>query len=179
MDDDDDRPFLVIDEGQDMPPQFYSALVELGFDRFFVVADQNQQIAKNNSSRQAIQNCLGIDTDAVVELKRNHRNRYHVARLAREFYTGDPASPPPEIPPVDRGPTPLLYRYDDRELNKVTRAVLRFADRDPRQLIGIITPKNTVRRALRPGASVSRRPTRQCAPENRHFRGRRAAPGAL
>ena len=36
------RPYLVIDEGQDMPPGFYNALVGLGFDRFFVVADQNQ-----------------------------------------------------------------------------------------------------------------------------------------
>lgn len=145
--DDGERPFLVIDEGQDMPQGFYNALVGLGFNRFFVAADQNQQIMeKTNSSRKDIQDCLGIDTDEVVELKRNYRNRYHVARLAREFYTGDPASPPAEIPPVDQGPTPLLYRYDDRGLNKVARAVLRFADRDPRQLIGIIAPKNTVRR---------------------------------
>ena len=143
--DDGERPFLVIDEGQDMPRQLYDTLVRLGFDRFFVVADQNQQITERNSSRKDIQDCLGIDTDEVVELKRNYRNRYHVARLAREFYTGDPASPPPEIPPVDRGPTPLLYRYDDTSLNKVARAVVRFADRNPRQLIGIIAPKNTVR----------------------------------
>ena len=140
------RLSLVIDEGQDMPPQLYGALVALGFDRFFVVADQNQQITEKNSSRRDIEDCLAIDTEGVIELTRNHRNRHHVARLARAFYTGDPASPPPEIPPVDRGPTPLLYRYDGRELNKVARAVVRFADRDPRQLIGIITPKNTVRK---------------------------------
>ena len=143
--DDGGRPFLVIDEGQDMPPQFYHALVALGFDRFFVVADQNQQITEKNSSRKEIEDCLAIDTDEVIELKRNYRNRHHVARLAGEFYIGDPASPPPEIPPVDRGPIPLLYRYDESGLNKVARAIVRFADRDPRQLIGIITPKNSVR----------------------------------
>ena len=143
--DDGERPFLVIDEGQDMPQQFYDSLVGLGFDRFFVVADQNQQITERNSSRRQIEDGLAIDTDAVIELKRNYRNRHHVARLAREFFTGDPASPPPALPPVDRGPTPLLYRYDERELNKVARAVVRFADRNPRQLIGIIAPKNTVR----------------------------------
>ena len=38
------RPYLVIDEGQDMPPQFYESLVSLGFEDFFVAADQNQQI---------------------------------------------------------------------------------------------------------------------------------------
>ena len=80
---DGERPFLVIDEGQDMPRQFYDALVGVGFDRFFVVADQNQQITERNSSRKDIQDCLAIDTDAVVELKRNYRNRYHVA-TARE-----------------------------------------------------------------------------------------------
>ena len=143
--DDGGRPFLVVDEGQDMPPQFYDVLVALGFDRFFVVADQNQQITEKNSSRKEIQDCLAIDTDAVIELTRNYRNRYHVARLAREFYTGDPASTPPEIPPADRGPTPLLYCYEESRLEQVARAIVRFADRDPHQLIGIITPKNTVR----------------------------------
>jgi len=143
--DDGERPFLVIDEGQDMPQQFYDALVGLGFDRFFVVADQNQQITERNSSREEIQDCLAIDTDAVVELKWNYRNRYHVARLAREFYTGDPASPAPELPPVDPGSVPLLYTYDECRLDKVAGSLLKYADRDPRQLIGIITPKNTVR----------------------------------
>ena len=137
--------FLVIDEGQDMPPQFYNTLVALGFHRFFVVADQNQQIRENKSSRKDIQDCLAIHEAAVIELKRNYRNRYHVARLAREFYTGDPASPPPMIPPVDRGHVPLLYRYEETRLDKVARAIVRFADRDPRQLIGVITPNNTVR----------------------------------
>ena len=144
--DDGRRPFLVIDEGQDMPRQFYDALVGLGFDRFFVVADQNQQITKRNSNRKDIQDCLAIDTDAVIELKRNYRNRHHVARLAREFYTGDPASPPPELPPVDPGPVPLLYSYDESGLNKVARAVLRYADRHPQRLIGIIAPNDTVRK---------------------------------
>jgi len=138
-------PFLVIDEGQDMPPQFYDALVRLGFDRFFVVADQNQQITEKNSSRKQIQDCLAIDTDAVIELNRNYRNRHHVARLAREFYTGDPASPPPEVPPVNPGPTPLLYCYEERRLDRVARGIVLLADRDPRQLIGVITPNNTVR----------------------------------
>ena len=144
--DDGRRPFLVIDEGQDMPRQFYDALVALGFDRFFVVADQNQQITKRNSSRKDIQDCLAIDADAVIELKRNYRNRHQVARLAREFYTGDPASPPPELPPVDPGPVPLLYTYDESRLDKVAGSLLQYADRNPRRLIGIIAPNNKVRK---------------------------------
>ena len=139
------RLFLVLDEGQDMPPGFYSALVGLGFEHFFVVADQNQQITEGNSSRNEIQDCLAIETDQVIELRQNYRNQYQVARLAREFYTGDPASPPPELPPPAPGQVPLLYCYEEGKLDAVAQGVLRLADRDPRQLIGVIAPNNRVR----------------------------------
>ena len=140
------RPYLVIDEGQDMPREFYSALVGLGFECFFVVADQNQQIEEaKNSSRKDIEDCLAIETNEVIELRQNYRNHYRVARLAREFYTGDPASPPPELPEAASGPVPLLYCYEQDNLDAVARGILRLADRDPRQLIGVIAPKNTVR----------------------------------
>ena len=138
-------PFLVIDEGQDMPREFYNALVGLGFDRFFVVADQNQQITEANSSRKDIQDCLDIEANAVIELKQNYRNQYQVARLARAFYCGDPASPPPELPASSPGAVPVLYVYGDEKRDAVARGILRLADRDPRQLIGVITPKNSVR----------------------------------
>ena len=140
------RPILVIDEGQDMPPEFYDTLVNLGYDRFFVVADQNQQITDQNSSRKDIQDGLDIDTNEVIELRQNYRNQYHVARLAREFYTGDPASPPPEIPGPSPGVVPLLCYYNEDSLDKVARGILLLADRDPRQLIGVIASKNTVRK---------------------------------
>ena len=138
-------PYLVIDEGQDMPRQFYNALVGLGFDRFFVVADQNQQITEANSSRKDIQDCLAIETGDVIELKHNYRNHYQVARLARTFHTGDPASPPPELPASSPGPLPLLYAYEQDKLATVARGILRLADRDPRHLIGVIAPNNRVR----------------------------------
>ena len=139
-------PYLVIDEGQDMPREFYRALVDLGFNRVFVVADQNQQITEANSSRRDIESCLAIETNEVIELSQNYRNHYQVARLAREFYTGDPASPPPEIPRPAPGTVPLLYDYEQDNLDAVARGILRLADRDPRQLIGVIAPKNSVRK---------------------------------
>ena len=140
------RPFLVIDEGQDMPRAFYTALANLGFDRFFVVADQNQQITDANSSRKDIQDCLGLGSDKVIELRQNYRNRYRVARLAREFHTRDPASPPPELPKrASGGAVPLLYRYDERQIEAVARGILRLADQDPRQLVGVLAPNNRVR----------------------------------
>ena len=139
------RPFLIIDEGQDMPPAFYRALVNLGFERFFVVADQNQQITDANSSRQDVQDCLALDTHDVIELRQNYRNHYRVARLARAFYTGDPASPPPDLPAQAPGAVPVLYYYEPDRLDEVARGILRLADRDPSTLIGVIAPNNRVR----------------------------------
>ena len=143
---------LIIDEGQDMPKEFYVSLVNLGFENFYVVADQNQQIIPgSNSSRQDIENALDIATDEVVELRMNHRNSYPIARLAREFYTGDPATPPPELPSINRSANrPILveygvsirYRY---RFHKVIDAILKTADRDPSKLLGIIAPNNDVR----------------------------------
>lgn len=142
-----ERPYLVIDEGQDMPPQFYESLVNLGFEDLFVVADQNQQITDENSSRRDIEIRLGLNTADVKELTWNYRNRYPVARLAREFYTGDPASPPPELPGPgpSAGTLPRLYSYHPDNLDTVAQRILRLWDRDPQQLIGIIAPNNRVR----------------------------------
>ena len=138
-------PFLVIDEGQDMPPEFYTSLIDLGFEHFFVVADQNQQIRDQNSSRRELQDCLGIETSEVMELDLNYRNRYRVARLAREFYTGDPASPPPQLPAPGRGSTPQLWSYAPENFDGLVKRILRLADRDPSRLIGVMAPNHEVR----------------------------------
>lgn len=143
----DAKPYLIIDEGQDMPPGFYDTLVAFGFENFFVVADQNQQITNENSSRHQLEDSLAVNGEDVMELKTNYRNRYSVARLAREFYTGDRASPPPALPEgiSSRRTVPILYSYLERDLNKVAAYILQHADSDPRRLIGVLTPSNQVR----------------------------------
>lgn len=144
----DALPYLVIDEGQDMPIEFYQALMMLGFENVFVVADQNQQIIDgNNSSRQDLQDALLIEPEAVIELTTNHRNYYGVARLAREFYTGDPASPPPELPPPAKHNAfkPILFHYGQSQFELMCKRVLNIADAKPSYLIALITPNHRVR----------------------------------
>ena len=154
-----DPPFLVIDEGQDMPPDFYFLLKQFGFENFFVAMDQNQQIKDENSSRDELRKEMALSYHEVHVLKRNHRNSYPIARLARAFYTGDPASPPPELPPpsVEAVP-PVLFQY--RDLNTVADGILTHWDRDPRRLIGVIAPNDDVRgrylHELRAAASRAR-----------------------
>lgn len=143
-------PFAIIDEGQDMPPAFYHALAELGFENFYVVADQNQQITEENSNLRDIENALAIDTRDRVELTENYRNCDLVARLALTFCVEDPASPLVNLPtnrPCARTPVLVDYgpgcRWDFKE---VARRLLKLADRNPDKLIGVITPNNKCRR---------------------------------
>ena len=139
-------PSLIIDEGQDMPPAFYQALTNCGFEHFYVVADQNQQIVSSqNSSRQDIQHHLGIASSDIIELQSNYRNTYAVARLAREFYTGDPASPPPALPNRPSRIRPLLYAYARVDFHKIIVKILKNADTYPNKLFAVITPNNLVR----------------------------------
>lgn len=142
-------PFLIIDEGQDMPPAFYDALVNLGAENFYVVADQNQQIVPDrNSTRQDIQNCLGIATQDIIELRENYRNTHAIARLARAFYTGDPASPPPDLPQETPSvKRPLLYEYAPDRFSKIIQRILKQVGNHPDKLFGIITPNNDVRKS--------------------------------
>jgi DNA helicase-2/ATP-dependent DNA helicase PcrA len=141
-------PYLVIDEGQDMPPQFYQALANLGFENFFVVADQNQQIVPDkNSTRRDIENVLAIDTADVIELQDNYRNSHAIARLARCFYTGDPASPPPKLPVAvaTASKRPMLVDYQPDAFQKIIGRILKISDNDRSKLIGVIAPNNKVR----------------------------------
>ncbi|MYA03131.1 MAG: hypothetical protein F4Y37_00735, partial [Caldilineaceae bacterium SB0664_bin_22] len=157
------KPFLVIDEGQDMPPIFYDTLVRFGFENFFVACDQNQQITEENSSRKDIEDCLGLDVEDVIELTYNHRNAYPVARLAHEFYPGDPASPRPDLPDRHSVTAPILYSYN--RLDTAVARILTRLERQPNRLIGVIAPNNKVReryfKALQTVAeSVSRNSSR-------------------
>ncbi len=140
-------PYLIIDEGQDMPPQFYEALVNLGFENFFVTADQNQQIIPDqNSTRQEISNVLDIEPSNVIELHDNYRNTFLIARLAREFYTGNPASPPPNLPNARAvAKKPILLQYKQDQFTSLINSILKMADINPRVLVGVITPNNVVR----------------------------------
>lgn len=144
----DDYPYLVIDEGQDMPPVFYKALINLGFENIYVVADQNQQLEPNrNSTIEEIQTELNISDEETQVLTTNYRNTYPIALLALAFYTGDPANRPLEMPKnTESAHMPELLKYQD--IIRLAENLLRRADTHPRKLFGVITPNNAVRETL-------------------------------
>lgn len=139
------RLLLVMDEGQDMPPEFYETLVILGFEHFFVAADQNQQITESCSSRQDIEVALGLETDEVIELRQNYRNAFPIWNLAKEFYTGDPASPPTEPPNRHSDSVAGLITYAPERFADVAQRIVQRALNQPHRLIGVIAPNNSVR----------------------------------
>ena len=134
---------VIIDEGQDMPVKFYETLIEFGLENLFVVADQNQQMTDENSTRQELTDVLGLDPDAVIELKINYRNTRQIAALASYFHI-DPASPTQQIPDQRSLETPTLYEYGHR--HDCARMILREADKDNSKLIGLIVANNSVRK---------------------------------
>ena len=142
-------PYVIIDEGQDMPPEFYRALIELGFEHCFVVADQNQRITDEHSTINDIATELVIDPSSRIELTDNYRNCDRVARLALALCIDDPASPCLKLP-LSRRCTrePLLVDYGPGcgwDFEALIGRILKAADRDPARLYGIITPDNETR----------------------------------
>ena len=155
------RLLLLIDEGQDMPPEFYDTLVMLGFEHFFVAADQNQQITESCSSRQQIEGVLGLETAEVVELRQNYRNTLPIWKLAMEFYTEDPASPPSEAPNRREGSVPMLLTYAPERIADLARGLVRRAYNRPSRLIGVITPNNKVRQRYMDELQAAKHLTRE------------------
>jgi len=136
---------IIIDEGQDMPPKFYEAIQYMGIENIFVVADQNQQLTEQHSSRIELTDALGVEVDDVIELTENYRNSYDIALLALHFYT-DPASPPAELPNKTKKSikSPVLFEYEPENKRKILASIIRKFDLNPSYLIGIIVPNNDV-----------------------------------
>lgn len=135
---------IIIDEGQDMPVKFYESLIACGYENFFIVADQNQQITDEHSSRQELTDILGLEVANVIELKENYRNSHPIGLLSSSFFT-DPSSPLPELPLKSKASLgiPTLFIYDNYE--DCGKLILREADRDDRNLIGVVVANDALR----------------------------------
>jgi len=125
-----------------LPPGWYDSLIELGFENFFVVADQNQQITDENSSRTKLQKALGLEANQFIELKENFRNTTPISIFSNCFYT-DKTSPKPYIPDRPSTDTPILYEFT--HIDVIPKRILDEYHRDPSKLIGFIVPTENKR----------------------------------
>lgn len=136
----DHNTFILIDEGQDMPPGFYEFMDEI-FQKVIVSADENQQIVEMNSSIKQIRERLDVEQEQCFLLTKNYRNTRQIAQLAEYFYCATTADPP-ELPEKN-GEIPLLLEYTD--LDAMISRIARRHKTYPGHLIGILTPNNKVR----------------------------------
>ncbi|MCM1946148.1 AAA family ATPase [Streptomyces sp. G2] len=122
------EPILVVDEGQDLPPEFYR-LCRILRSRTTVFADECQRLTDTNSTLAEIAQRLG--RCARHELDGNHRNTRQIASLAAHFHTG---SGMPPIPERD-GPPARLHRIPERGAADL---LILLAEQHPRHTIGVV-----------------------------------------
>lgn len=133
---------FIIDEGQDLPPEWYEAVEALNVENFFIVADQNQQITEENSSQSDLMDALGLEKDDVIHLKENWRNTTPISAFANYFYT-DKSSEKPALPKKPSAHVPILYEY--KLLESAKELILSSYDNDPSKLIGLFVANENKR----------------------------------
>lgn len=129
------RPHLIVDEGQDMPKEFYALLRELAA-TMTVFADENQQLTEDRSRIEEIQAASGIRS--LVNLGRNYRNTRAVADVAATFYTGAGSPPVDLAEDAPEGQPPILAH--DPALHLTVERLLHFERENPGQQIGVFLP---------------------------------------
>lgn len=133
---------LVIDEGQDLPEDFYRLLQQIDAN-VTVFADENQRLFPNNSTLDVIRDCLGIGrTEGAQELRvsQNFRNTKPVAEFASQFYVGLDTGRP-ELP-VRTGERPQFVGFDAevgiaRQVVKLVQPASSSSPRRPKS-VGVI-----------------------------------------
>jgi hypothetical protein len=120
---------LVVDEGQDLPPEFYR-LCRLIQARTTVYADECQRLTETHSTLAEIERGLGGCTRHKIH--GNHRNTRQIAALATCFHVG---STPPVLPERE-GSAARVHRFTHQ--GAVTDLLIFLAERRPRHSIGVI-----------------------------------------
>lgn len=129
------RRHIIVDEGQDMPRDFYLAL-SLVSSSMTILADENQRITNQQSTLDDIRAATNIgDTRTLMT---NYRNARPIAEFAARFYTGL-ASGIPSLPPESKGgERPTLSAH--RNLNESIQQLLTYERTFANQSIGVLLP---------------------------------------
>jgi superfamily I DNA/RNA helicase len=122
--------YIVVDEGQDMPKEFYF-LLRLLSKNITVFADENQRIMEQNSTLNQIKQYLQPET--MLKLTQNYRNTRPIAEVSRLFYAGL-QSGIPDLPTQD-GPKPQILRFPS--LQAQIRYIAAFEQNNSDRHIGV------------------------------------------
>ncbi len=126
-------PNLIIDEGQDLPNEFYIVAQHLATN-ITVFADENQRLTEHNSTIKDIRAYGGFEGEPHV-LKRNYRNTREIAVLAELFEQGLETGI--ADPPTRSGPLPIGSALP--RLSEQIDAIVRFERAYSDLEIGVFT----------------------------------------
>ena len=149
---------VIIDEGQDFPPELWEILSEIWIKlrkeniNFApsVMADENQRLNQDaNSNIDDIRNGLGLYADCFdsfkeSSLKKNYRNTKEIAAFAKHFYVGNQT----EIPNSDNcrsGTKPILFFHKSSNHDLLIDRVLQYKINNPKKTVGILISQNASR----------------------------------
>ena len=102
---------VIVDEGQDLPKEFFRYLRDFAAAAVTVFADEDQALSDERSTLGDIKKAARLD-DPVL-LSANHRNTPEIARVAECFHSG--STPVAEVlrPSSGELPRAVLHRGDD------------------------------------------------------------------
>jgi DNA helicase IV len=126
-----ERCHIVVDEGQDMPKDFYILLKFIG-ESLTIFADENQRITAEQSTIAEIKTATGIKD--VVSLSANYRNTREIAEFAASFYTGLQSGIP--ALPSKHGERPFLLTY--LKLHQTVSYISEYENANPGLTIGVL-----------------------------------------
>lgn len=130
-----DSTHMIVDEGQDLPKQFFRYAREFAATNLTVFADENQALTDEHSTLKDIKDAAGLG-DPVV-LSGNHRNRPEVARVAEHFHAG--RLPAAEVHRESSGELPRIVVYGNLE-EAAARIVNWHSARGGR--VGVVVDRN-------------------------------------
>lgn len=132
------RQHVIIDEGQDLPREFYILLRAISRSAT-VFADENQTIHETCSTILEISAALGISSRS--NLSCNFRNTRSIAVVSGHFYTGA-GSPPVELrESADDGDQPVLDEQGG--LKDAIDFLVNFEKAHIAEQIGLLLPYNS------------------------------------
>ena len=127
---------LIIDEGQDLPPDFY-VLTNILARSITVFADDNQRLTETNTQVSDICDYVNIPDTNRFLLEKNYRNSIEIANVAERFYVGL-SSGKPTLPLRAGGSQPSLHNFS---ASKDQWAYIgRYLENNPRKQIGVFLP---------------------------------------
>jgi superfamily I DNA/RNA helicase len=126
-------PDLLVDEGQDLPKEFYTVAHHIA-QNIIVFADENQRLMEDNSTIDQIRTYGSLPPPHL--LTRNYRNTREIAELAAAFFTGLSTGIP--ALPDRRGAKPVMRAHTSR--SDAAKTIEIFARNNADLEIGVFTP---------------------------------------